>query len=445
MSRSMRITSTLLDLTVLPPKAGSTKNPATPFLLEAKAAPRKTSSTTSLTVSRLFMEASELHPLGTGVVYLILPPKSSPTAPTRSVVTFFATFYRAEGPSAHAAKSSPLKASDTLSNLQQVFFAVKDKAQQLPHDIHLKANVSADRDLETEATAQPTGEATTYTQRSRITLPDYQDPRQMEGVSSDIVISASGKPRFRVDSSVWRRMSTKDKKEFSWRCNIYFGLRSGGEARQPTSQDRHSQGNVTLTTSSSTGPIPSNPGEVEAKANVPRAQLYLPEEAHNKLANVDSVTRNKKQNPVQSPAPNNNRMTASAPRQTSRVGTEPAFIRNPANESIANPTDRSSAGEIATGSAVWDNRCLLEWLSSPDWKPASPRACIFMFCGVKSTTEDALNAHILRDHYGAPPTGTIVDARGDFLNAAALESYFGGSIPPSAQVYVGRWFPHDCP
>lgn len=155
-------------------------------------------------------------------------------------------------------------------------------------------------------------------------------------------------------------MSTKDRKEFHYRCNIYFGLRPGGEVRQPKSRGNHNQANTTPAK-----PISSDPGEVETI--VSRVQLRLPQEVHDKLANGNSVTGTKKQTPVQSPAPPYNRMTASAPRQTSWVGTE-----NPANEFIANPTNHSSAADIASGSAVWDNRLLLEWLASPDWKPAPP-------------------------------------------------------------------------
>lgn len=77
-------------------------------------------------------------------------------------------------------------------------------------------------------------EATTQNQRSRITLPEHFNPSLLRGVSSDIIISTSGKPRFHVDPEVWKILPKKAKKDFAWWCNIHFNLPPGEEFQKPT-------------------------------------------------------------------------------------------------------------------------------------------------------------------------------------------------------------------
>lgn len=84
-----------------------------------------------------------------------------------------------------------------------------------------------------------------------------------------------------------------------------------------------------------------------------------------------------------------------------------------------------------------DPRAFSEYISSRKGDPTF--ACTFMLCHYRSNSSEDFHRHLERDHQDLLQ-GSGVPRLHNQLNAAALEVFFGGSIPPFARNYMDGIF-----
>lgn len=70
--------------------------------------------------------------------------------------------------------------------------------------------------------------------RSQRTLPDHRDPTKAEGVTSEIMTRDSGRQSYKIEPDVWKTMSGRARRNFTYNNNIKFDLPPGDPFPRPT-------------------------------------------------------------------------------------------------------------------------------------------------------------------------------------------------------------------
>ncbi|KAK7702430.1 hypothetical protein SLS64_009722 [Diaporthe eres] len=90
------------------------------------------------------------------------------------------------------------------------------------------------------------------------TLADHHDPTKVEGVTSEIITRDSGRQSYKIEPDVWKTMSKKARRNFTYNNNIKFGLPPGPSPRptnpgNPNHPDYYPHSRASLVRSSLTG------------------------------------------------------------------------------------------------------------------------------------------------------------------------------------------------
>lgn len=296
--------------------------------------------------------------------------------------------------------------------------------------------------------------------RPQRTLSDHSDPTKVEGVTSEIMTRKSGRQSYKIERGVWKTMSRKAKRHFTYSNNIKFGLPPGDPSKRPTNPgnpnhpdyDPNSCASFMRRSIRASGgaskavkqkPIKVNgtpaskmvtfagaqPAKsVPSDANVAgaRSAVSVPGQAH--VASSQSPTPlpggAKKQlldlltsirddnNHVSRSASSSNQINVQAnvagPELSSAAPTKPTVSSsNRANaagiESAAcAPSEavaRPTADESVSEDAAWDPSLFPGWVGYPDFR-AEPAEypCIFWSCAIRTTTTAELIVHTLLSH-----------------------------------------------
>lgn len=297
--------------------------------------------------------------------------------------------------------------------------------------------------------------------RTQRILPDFRDPTKAEGVTSEIMTRGSGRPSYKIDPDVWKTMSRKAKREFTYSNNIKFDLPPGEPIQRPINPGnpnhpdynpyscasvlrRNLKAGGVAGKAAKQRPIEFNlvpasrqaafagtrsamPVPSQAIVAATRSAVSLPGQAH--VISSRSPSRlpggAKKQllDLLQSIRGDNNHVSHSTSAsnqnnfQANVAGTEPSMAA-PTNSTVSasnqpnvagtesaacaptEPVASSTADETALGDAAWDPCLFPGWVGHPDFHTHPVEyPCIFWSCAVKSTTPAELIAHILLSHH----------------------------------------------